>query len=148
MRAIRLASPNAIPGDYAVAWHKTIVDYSFNPFRSIDVTPPATDLTFTEHVMNAVPQGTLHARCALLDEALAKFTPPPSPQPSRTPSTAQSYYAMWNYMESLGGEITFQTPRRRTCSRLGVRMRADGAPPFALAHQFGASSVELFVAER
>ena len=108
MRAIGLACSNAIPGDYAVAWHDTIVDYSFNPFRSIDVTPPATDLTFTEHVMNACRKA-LHARCALLDEALAKFTPPPSPQPSHTPSTAQSYYAMWSYMESLGGEITFQT---------------------------------------
>ena len=134
---------NAIPGDYAVAWHKTIVDYSFNPFRSIDVTPPATDLTFTERVMNACRKA-LHARCALLDEALAKFTPPPSPQPSQTPSTAQSYYAMWNYMESLGGEITFQTSSPPNLLAAWGSNEGGWSAAVGLAHQFGASSVELF----
>ncbi len=60
---------NAIPGDYAIAWHNTIVDYSFNPFRQIDMQPPQTDLAFTEGVMRLC-RTTLKVRCALLNEAL------------------------------------------------------------------------------
>lgn len=135
---------NAIPGDYAIAWHNTIVDYSFNPFRQIDMQPPQTDLAFTEGVMRLC-RTTLKVRCALLNEALAKFTPPPSPEPSQTPSTAQNYYLMWNYMQSLDGEITFQTASPPNL--LAAWGTNDGGwdAAFGLAHQFGASSVELFV---
>jgi hypothetical protein len=139
----RACLTNAIPGDYALAWHHTIVDYSFNPFRRVDVTPPQTDLAFTEGVMRLCRE-TLAARCALLNEALAKFTPPPSPQPSQTPSTAQSYYAMWNYMGSLGGEITFQTASPpNLLAAWGTNLDGWNAA-IGLAHEFGASSVELF----
>ncbi|HTA40214.1 MAG TPA: hypothetical protein VK760_14115 [Candidatus Acidoferrales bacterium] len=134
---------NAIPLDYAIAWRSTIVDYSFNPLRKIDVTPPQTDLAFSEGVMRLCRKA-LKARCALLDEALAKFTPPPSPLPSQTPSTAQNYYAMWNYMESLGGEITFQTASPPNLLAAWGTNAGGWNAAIDLAHQFGASSVELF----
>jgi hypothetical protein len=134
---------SAIRGDYAQAWHNTIVDFSFNPFREIDDTPPQTDLAFTENVMRACRR-ILKARCALLDEALAKYTPPPSPQPSQTPSTAQNYYAMWNYMQSLGGEVTFQTAAPPNLLTAWGSNSTGWNSAISLAHQFGASSVELF----
>jgi hypothetical protein len=133
----------AIKRDYAPAWRHTPVDYSFNPFREIDVTPPQTDLAFTESVIDGC-RALIRARCVLLDEAMAKFTPPPSPLPSQTPSVAQSYYTMWNYMRARHGEITFQMAAPPNLLLAWGTNRAGWDAAVQLAHQFGASSLELF----
>jgi hypothetical protein len=139
---------NAIPNDYALAWHATPVAYSFNPFRMIQVTPPQTNLAFTEAVIDGC-RAVLHGRCVLLNEALAKFTPPPStPAPSQTPSTAQSYYAMWKYMRAKGGAITFQTASPPNLLAAWGTNVAGWNSAVHLGAQFGASSIELFPPER
>jgi len=137
----------AIAGDYARAWRRTPIAYSFNPFRLIQNEPPVTDLAFTESVIDSC-RASIGARCILLNEALAKFTAPPSPLPSQTPSTAQSYYAMWKYMRRRGGEITFQSASPPNLLLAWGTNLAGWNAAVRLAHRFGASSIELFPPER
>jgi hypothetical protein len=133
---------NAIGKDYA-SWRQTLLDYSFNPFREIDVTPPVTDLAFTETTIAAC-RAAIGSRCVLLNETMAKFTPPPSPAPSQSPSQAQGYYLMWNYMRAQGGAITFQTASPPNLLAAWGTNPAGWNAAVQLAHAFGASSLELF----
>lgn len=134
---------HAVELDYAPFWSRTPVDFSFNPFREIDKTPPATDLAFTETAVDEC-RTVAGSRCILLNETMAKFTPPPSPSPSQSPSIAQSYYAMWSYMKHKGGSITFQTASPPNLLAAWGRNRAGWNAAVSLGASFGASSLELF----
>lgn len=133
---------NAVKLDYEPYWHQTPVDFSFNPFREID-GKPATDLAFTETAIDEC-RAVAGSRCILLNETMAKFTPPPAPNPSQTPTTAQSYYEMWNYMKRQGGSITFQTSAPVKLLAAWQTNRAGWNAAVRLAGRFGASSLELF----
>jgi hypothetical protein len=134
---------NAVGRDYAPFWRNTPLDYSFNPFREIQQIPPATDLAFTEATIDTC-RTIAGARCVLLNETMAKFTPPPSPDPGTIPSQAQAYYAMWSYMKSRGGEITFQSASPPNLQKAWGTNRAGWDAAIQLARGFGASSIELF----
>jgi hypothetical protein len=134
---------SAVGRDYAPFWHQTPLDYSFNPFREIQPTPPETDLAFTEATIDKC-RTAIGERCVLLNETMAKFTPPPSPAPGATPSTAQAYYEMWSYMKSRGGEITFQSASPPNLLAAWATNRAGWNAAVQLASGFGASSIELF----
>lgn len=133
----------AIVRDYAPYWRQTLVDYSFNPFREIDSKPPSTDLGFTEATINGC-RAAIGPRCVLLNETIGKFTPPPSPQPSATPSLASDYYAMWSYMKQRGGAITFQTASPPNLLLAWLTNRAGWNRAVALAASYGAGSLEIF----
>jgi hypothetical protein len=133
----------AIAHDYEPYWNQTLVDYSFNPFREIDAKPPATDLVFTEATINSC-RAAIGNRCVLLNETMGKFTPPPSPQPSSTPSLAADYYAMWNYMKSRGGNLAFQTASPPNLLLAWMTNRAGWDAAVSLAASYGAGSLELF----
>jgi len=133
---------SAVVKDYA-SWRGTLLDYSFNPFREIDVTPPQTDLPFTETTIAAC-RAAIGQRCVLLNETMAKFTPPPSPAPSSSPSQAQGYYLMWAFMRSEGGDITFQTASPPNLLTAWGTNGAGWNAAVQLAQSFGASSLELF----
>lgn len=133
----------AIAHDYKPYWHQTLVDYSFNPFRAIDAKPPATDLAFTKATIDDC-RAAIGNRCVLLNETMGKFTPPPSPQPSSTPSLAADYYAMWSYMKARGGSITFQTASPPNLLLAWMTNRAGWNAAVSLAASYGAGSLELF----
>lgn len=133
---------NAVKSDYLPYWHQTPVDFSFNPFREID-GKPATDLAFTRTAIDECRTVAAN-RCILLNETMAKFTPPPAPNPSQTPSTAQSYYEMWNYMKRQGGSISFQTAAPVKLLAAWQTNRAGWNAAVRLGARFGASSLELF----
>jgi hypothetical protein len=134
---------HAVELDYVPFWHQTPVDFSFNPFRAIDATPPVTDLGFTKMVIDEC-RTVAGSRCILLNETMAKFTPPPSPNPSHPTSVAQSYYEMWSYMRHQGGSITFQTAGPPKLLLAWQNNRAGWNAAVLLAHRFGASALELF----
>ena len=138
---------HAVQRDYVPYWHRTPVTFSFNPFREIERTPPATDLAFTEKAIDQC-RTAAGGRCVLLNETMGKFTPPPSPNPSQTPGTAASYYAMWSYMKSRGGSITFQTASPPNLLLAWNGNRSGWNAAVLLAARYGASSVELFPPER
>lgn len=133
----------AVERDYAPYWHQTLVDYSFNPFRRIGVSPPNTDLAFTRATIDGC-RATIGKRCVLLNETMGKFTPPPSPQPSSTPSIASDYYAMWGYMKARGGNITFQTASPPNLLLAWISNRTGWSQAVMLAVSYGAGSLELF----
>lgn len=133
----------AIARDYAPYWKQTPVDYSFNPFRAIQAKPPSTDLAFTESTIDGC-RAAIGKRCILLNETMGKFTPPPSPQPSSTPSLAADYFAMWAYMKTRGGEITFQTTSPPNLFLTWMSNRAGWNAAVTLAAGYGAGSLELF----
>jgi hypothetical protein len=133
---------NAVKNDYVPYWHQTPVDFSFNPFREIDARP-ATDLAFTKAAIDEC-RTVAGSRCILLNETMAKFTPPPAPNPSQTPSIARSYYEMWNYMQRQGGSITFQTSAPVKLLAAWQTNRGGWNAAVRLAGHFGASSLELF----
>jgi hypothetical protein len=134
---------HAVELDYVPYWHRTPVDFSFNPFRAIDATPPVSDLAFTKTVIDEC-RAVAGTRCILLNETMAKFTPPPSPNPQQTPSIAQSYYEMWSYMRRQGGSITFQTAGPPKLLSAWQTNRAGWDAAVSLAHRFGASALEIF----
>lgn len=131
----------AIARNYEPYWHQTLVDYSFNPFREIEQTPPGTDLAFTEATIDGC-RASLGDRCVLLNETMGKFTPPP--QRSSTPSLASDYYAMWSYMKGRGGNITFQTASPPNLLLAWLTNRNGWNQAVALAARYGAGSLELF----
>jgi hypothetical protein len=133
----------AIVRDYAPYWRQTLVDYSFNPFREIDSKPPGTDLKFTEATIDGC-RAAIGKRCVLLNETMGKFTPPPSPHPSSTPSLASEYYAMWSYMKKRGGAVTFQTASPPNLLLAWMTNRAGWNHAVSLAASYGAGSLEIF----
>ncbi len=133
----------AVRSDYAPFWKETALDYSVNPMRLIDTRPPSTDLAFTKSVIDGC-RSAVGSRCVLFNQTMGKFTPPPSPEPGQTPSVAQSYFRMWSYMRQKGGPIGFQTASPPNLLLAWGTNRAGWQAAIALAHRFGASSVELF----
>jgi len=138
---------HAVQLDYVPFWHQTPVDFSFNPFREIQPSPPITDLPFTKAAIDAC-RAAAGSRCILLNETMGKFTPPPSPAPSQTPSLAADYYAMWRYMKRRGGSITFQTASPPNLLLAWQTNFAGWNSAVWLGSGFGASSLELFAPER
>lgn len=137
----------AVPRDYLPFWTHTWLAFSFNPFRSIQETPPVTDLAFTKATIISCRQ-LAPRRCVLNNQTLGKFTPPPSPAPSQTPSLAADYYAMWRFMRAQGAPISFQTASSGNLTQAWGGSRAGWNAAAQLAHRFGASSLELWPPER
>jgi hypothetical protein len=132
--------------DYA-GWQQTLVDYIFNPFRRTDVRPPKTDLAFTKSVMVSC-RAAIGSRCVLGNETMGKFTPPPSPGPSATPSVAYDYFVMWKYMRSRGPNIFYQTASSANLRIAGGGNNVAGwNQAVHFAHRFGATSLELWPSE-
>lgn len=130
----------AISNDYAPYWHIANLSFSFNPFRRVDDSPPVTDLAFTKTAI-AGCRSAVRARCVIMNQTLAKFTPPP---PNAPPSTGKSYYEMWRYMRNQGGPISFQSASPpKLFAAWGGSARGWNAA-VRLAKRFGASSLEVF----
>jgi hypothetical protein len=138
---------HAVELDFVPYWHQTLVDFSFNPFRKIEATPPESDLAFTKTAIREC-RSVAGSRCVLLNETMGKFTPPPSPNPSQTPSQAAVYYAMYTYMKQQGGSIAFQTAAPPNLLLAWQSNLAGWNNAVSLASSFGASSLELFPPER
>lgn len=143
----RACLAHAVAQDYLPFWHRSPLVFSFNPFRRIQQTPPLTDLAFTKLTIVACRQ-LASSRCVLNNQTLGKFTPPPSPAPSHTPSLAQDYYAMWRFMRAQGAPISFQTASSPNLTLAWGRSRVGWNAAAQLAHRFGASSLELWPPER
>jgi len=146
-RRYQLCLSGAVARDYAAYWHDTPVDFSFNPFRRIDETPPQTDLAFTERTIDAC-RAEVGERCILLNETMGKFMPEPSPSPGATPALAADYFSMWQYMQRRGGGVTFQTASPPNLLAAWGTNLAGWDAAVRLASSFGAASLELFPPER
>jgi hypothetical protein len=109
-------------------WHKTLLDYSFNPYQVITPSGHSTDVTFTDQMMSYC-RSVLGQQCVLFNESI------------RSPISAlgAKYAAMYAAMKQLGAPIGFQTA---TSARVG-----DLASTLAWAQQEGAECVELPTAQ-
>ena len=132
-------------------WHATIVDDIFNPFYTIAFHSRILtwDLAFTESLMRKCVS-SLGPRCMLDNQELGKYTPPPpSPGPTAPPNV-QNLFAMWKYMAALHAQgvlVSYQTASPGNLNHTWKGNTAGWNAAVRLAHQYGATSLELWPPE-